>query len=149
MKRLIRSYATLALLIVLAAGSSRLLRWAYPETVLAQQNTWPEGPYPAVNVNFSGATATLIAAPSTGALCIYGLSLSNAGAASTTISIYQDGGTTAVGSIFLPVNGAPYTLPFGSNAKLPYFVTNLQTGFVVKSSGSVQVNGTVYGQICP
>lgn len=119
-------------------------------SVLAQVITWPASPYTPVNVNFSTATATLVAAPSAGAVCVYGLQLVNAGASATTITVYLDGGTTAVWSAYLQAGGGSANWPLqNGNAKNPYFISNLTTAFVVKSSTAVQINGGIYAATCP
>lgn len=112
---------------------------------------WPAPPYNSVNVNFStSGNQTIVAAPSAYATCIYGLTFVNAGATGTTITIYQDGGTTAVSSVYLVSGGgsASWLLNM-TNPKAPYFITNVQTAFVVNSSGATQINGSVYAASCP
>lgn len=119
--------------------------------VYAQSLQWPEPPYFPANVSFSASTAqTLVAAPSAGGLCVYSLTLINAGASADTISVYLDGGTTAVASVYLAAGGGSATWPLlNGNSKNPYFLTNAGQGFVVKSGTAVQVNGSVYAANCP
>lgn len=119
--------------------------------VQAQAIPWPRPPYPAVNVNFSASTAqTIVAAPTAGGVCVYGLLLTNgSGSTADTVNVYQDGGTTSVASFYLGANGGAGGFDLRDNPQSPYFITNNATGFVVKSSAAVQVNGVVYAQTCP
>ncbi len=117
--------------------------------VHAQANLWPDPPYSPVNVNFSTGTGTLVAAPTAGGICVYGGYLVNAGTA-VTVNFYLDGGTTSVGSAYLAASGG--SISFGilnSNPKNPYFITNAATAFVVKQSGTSQINGSIYAANCP
>lgn len=110
---------------------------------------WPKPPYPPTNVSFSGTSATLISAPSSGAICVYGLLLVNAGGSNTTINIFQDGGSVSVASAFLVANGGSTSYVLTTNPLAPYFITNTKTAFVVTSSNGTQINGTVYSAGCP
>lgn len=118
--------------------------------VHAQSIPWPKPPYPVTNVNFSSAaTQTLVAAPSAGGLCVYSLSLTNAGASGVTLSIYADGGTTAIASTYIPASGGNAYWDLKDNPLNPWFITNAATGFAVKTSSAVQINGSVYAATCP
>lgn len=119
-------------------------------TVQAQPIPWQNPPYSPVNVSFTGTTAqTLVAAPTAGAVCVYGLTLVNAGGSADTVSIYLDGGTTAVTTVYLAASGGSASWQLGSNPQNPYFLTNLTTGFVIKSGTNVQINGGIYAATCP
>lgn len=144
MKRDLRIVALVIVVAILIVGLPRL------RSVHAQVIEWPPAPYTPLNVNFSGATATLVSAPTSGAVCVYGLQLVNGGVSQDTITIYLDGGTTAVWSVVLQPNGgsANWVLQNG-NAKNPYFITNAGQGFVVKSGTAVQINGGIYAATCP
>lgn len=119
--------------------------------VHAQGIMWPGPPMPPTNINFStSGNHTIVAAPTAGGACIYGLQLVNAGASSTTINIYLDGGTTAVWSVFLASGGGSANWVLNTaNMHSPYFITNSATGFVINSSAAVQINGGVYASTCP
>lgn len=113
---------------------------------------WPIPPYNPVNISFSSASPqTIVAAPTKGGVCVYGLVLTNtSGSTATTVSIYQDGGTTAVFSVYLNSGGGTANFPLrNTDPKYPYFVTNNATGFVITSSSAVQINGGIYAATCP
>src|SRR5580658_10116789 len=118
-------------------------------TVQAQQVGWPDPPYNPTNISCSTATCTLVAAPTALGECIYGLSLINAGGSADVVSIYLDGGTTAVGSVYLAASGGAATWALGTQSKNPWFITNAATAFVVKSGTTVQLYGSVYAANCP
>ena len=123
-----------------------------PQKVYAQNIGWPDPPYKSANISYSSTSPqTLVAAPTAGGVCVYGLTLVNASAStSTTINLYLDGGTTSVASVFLGANGGAATWPLISYyPKNPYFLTNNATGFVIVSSAAVQINGSVYAATCP
>lgn len=116
--------------------------------------SWPIAPYTPVNVSFSSSgNQTLVSAPTNGAgIGIYGLLLVNASTStSTVISIYQDGGSTAVGSYILFQNGGNLDLTPRSvvDYKNPYFLTNANAAFVINSSSAVQIYGIAYAAQCP
>ena len=118
----------------------------------AQNIGWPNPPYSPVNISFnSSSPQTIVAAPTSGGVCVYGMTLTNTNASTTTtVSIYQDGGTTAVFTVFLNSAGGTANFPIiAGNPKNPYFVTNNKTGFVITSSSAVQINGGVYAATCP
>jgi hypothetical protein len=120
------------------------------QSVHAQAIPWPKPPYPPVNVSFSStSTQTLIAAPSAGGVCVYAMSLENAGASAATVSIYHDGGTTAVATVYLASGGGAAGWDLRDNPQNPWFLTNAATGFAVKSSAATQINGSVYAATCP
>jgi hypothetical protein len=125
--------------------------WLVPHaTVHAQSINWPPPPYTPVNVSFSSAsTQTLVAAPTAGGICVYELSLINAGGTAVTVNVYLDGGTTSVSSVYLAASGGAAFWPLGTNPKNPWFLTNATTGFAVKTSGASQIQGSVYAAICP
>ena len=133
-----RIYCVLVLLVLAVVG--------YAQTI-----PWPAAPYPKVNINFSAAIAqTIVAAPTAGGVCVYGLQLINSDATTgTTVSIYEDGGTTAIWTVYLAAVGGAANWQLTDNAKSPYFLTNKATGFVIKSSAAVQINGGVYAANCP
>jgi hypothetical protein len=136
------SLAVMAAVVVLCIMNSH-------QTVHAQAIQWPNPPYSPTNVNFATASATVVAAPTAGAQCIYGLMLTNAGTA-VTVTIYLDGGTTAVTSAYLAATSGPALVwPLQNNPQNPYFMTNNATAFVIKQSGTSQINGSVYAAICP
>lgn len=110
---------------------------------------WPNPPYPAVNVNCATTTCTLVAAPAAGSVCVYSMSITNAGATAITLNAYQDGGTNSVGSTFLTANGGNAFFPNVNNPKAPWFITNQTTAFVIKTSTAVQLQGSIYAQVCP
>lgn len=113
---------------------------------------YPQPPYNPVNISFnSGSPQTIVAAPSAGGVCVYGLVLTNTNASTTTtVSIYQDGGSTAVFSVYLAAGGGTANFPLrNTDPKYPYFTTNAKTGFVITSSSAVQINGGIYAAICP
>lgn len=149
-RQALRWYLGLALLI---GGCMFLLSTLpHPATVAAQTApniAWPQPPYPPTNVNCASATCTLIAAPSAGAVCVYSMSLTNAGSAAVTINVYQDGGTTSVASNYLAASGGNAFWPMSTNPKSPWFITNLTTALVVKVSATGQIDGSVYAQTCP
>lgn len=119
--------------------------------VHAQGIMWPGPPMPPVNINFStSGNHTLVAAPTAGGVCVYGLQMVNAGASATTINVYLDGGTTAVWSVYLASGGGSANWVLNtSNMRSPYFITNSATAFVINSSAAVQINGGVYASTCP
>lgn len=112
---------------------------------------WPAPPYNAANISFStSGNQTIVAADTKYATCIYGLLLVNSGATGTTISVYQDGGTTAVSTVYLAAGGGAVSWQLiGNNPKNPYFITNTKTAFVINSGSADQINGTVYAAQCP
>lgn len=113
---------------------------------------YPQPPYNPVNISFnSGSPQTIVAAPSAGGVCVYGMTLTNTNASTTTtVSIYQDGGSTAVFSVYLAAGGGTANFPLRNNdPKYPYFITNNKTGFVITSSSAVQINGGIYAAVCP
>lgn len=141
----------LILAITLAFISAGVYHLAQPKAVNAQAIAWPIPPYTPVNISFStSGNQTIVAAPTTGGVCVYGLSLTNSGAAATTIQVFNDGGTTPVWTTFLSASGgwAGWTLQNG-NAKNPYFATNNATAFVINSSTPTQIVGGIYAATCP
>lgn len=112
---------------------------------------WPGPPLAPANISFSSSGAqTIVAAPTSGGVCVYGLQLVNAGASATTINVYVDGGTTAVWSVYLASGGGSANWVMNtSNMRSPYFITNNATAFVINSSAAVQVNGGIYASTCP
>ena len=122
-----------------------------PITDAAAIIPWPAPPYFPTNVNFNtSGNQTLVAAPTAFATCVYGLSLTNANTTtSTTINVYQDGGTISVNSVPLIPGGNAYWALNTTNPKAPYFITNTTTAFVISSSNAVQINGVIYSANCP
>lgn len=112
---------------------------------------WPIPPYPPVNISFSSSSPqTIVAAPTAGGVCVYGMTLVNTDATNaTTVSIYQDGGTTAVYTAYLKSGGGSANWQLLNIPKSPYFITNNKTAFVITSSAAVQINGGLYAAICP
>jgi hypothetical protein len=144
---LIKRLAGLVLLLFLL--SVTILIAPTPQPVEAQTIGWPQPPYFPTNVSFSGTSATLVSAPSAGGVCVYSLSLINAGASAITVNVYQDGGTTSVSSVYLAGSGGAAFWPMATGPKTPWFITNAGSGFVVKTSAGVQVNGSIYAATCP
>jgi hypothetical protein len=140
-------------LVCLALMTFAWLSWS--PVARAQVTPWQGPPYSPKNISFaSSGNQTIVAAPAAGiGTCVYGLLLTNGSAATaTTVSVYLDGGTTAVASAYLGANGGAVSWPLlggAPNPKNAYFITNLATAFVVNSSAAVQVNGTVYAANCP
>jgi len=127
-----------------------LLRDNPLQTVHAQAIPWPKPPYLSTPINFSsGSVQTLVAAPSAGAVCVYAISLQNAGSTTVTASIYQDGGTTPVAYAYLVASGGAAGWDLRDNPQNPWFLTNLTTGFAVKTSAATQIYGSVYAATCP
>jgi hypothetical protein len=112
---------------------------------------WPIAPFTPVNISFSSTSPqSLVAAPTSGGVCIYGMTLTNTSASTpTTISIYQDGGSSAVYSVYLNSGGGSANWQLVNTSKAPYFITNNATAFVVVSSAAVQINGGLYAATCP
>jgi hypothetical protein len=145
--------------LILIGAAAFVFGWYVPEMVgnfsapkvaYAQAIGWPVPPYQPANVSFTGTSnATLVSAPTAGGVCVYGLLLINAGASADTISIYLDGGTTAVATVYLAASGGSANFQLGQAPKSPYFLTNNATAFVVKSSANVQIDGSVYAATCP
>lgn len=119
--------------------------------ILSAAVMWPGPPMPPTNISFSSSgNQTIVAAPTAGGVCVYGLQLVNAGASATTINVYLDGGTTAVWSVYLASGGGSANWVLNtSNMRSPYFITNSATAFVINSSAAVQINGGVYASTCP
>lgn len=112
---------------------------------------WPISPFSPVNIGFSSSSPqTLVAAPTAGGVCVYGMTLVNTSASTaTTVSIYQDGGTTAVYTAYLNSGGGSANWQLTNIAKSPYFITNNATAFIITSSAAVQINGGLYYAVCP
>lgn len=142
MKRIIQLVAAFALFACIGIAV---------RTVHAQGIMWPGPPLGPANINFSSSGAqTIVAAPTAGGVCVYGLQLINAGASATTINIYVDGGTTAIWSVYLASGGGAANWVLNtSNMRSPYFITNKATAFVINSSAAVQINGGIYAGTCP
>lgn len=141
-------YAGLAVLILTVMALVSLL--PHPATVQAQVISWPQPPYNPKNISFNSATAqTVVAAPTAGAVCVFALSLTNAGGTSVTYNVYLDGGTTSVGSGYLVAGGGNAYWPMLNAPKNPWFITNSTTGFVIQTSAASQINGSVYAATCP
>jgi hypothetical protein len=150
MKRFKPAVLPVLLLAVIASivGLAIFNSWQANQIVYAQSLQWNNPPYAPANVSFATASGTLVGAPTAGANCIYGLLLVNAGVA-VTVNVYQDGGTTSVASAYLAASGGSASWQLVSNPKSPYFITNTTTAFVVKQSGTSQINGSVYAAKCP
>ena len=145
--------ATSAFSIVIVCFVLAALAWlTWGPVARAQVTAWQEPPYSPKNITFSSAgNQTILAAPGAGiAWCVYGMTLTNASSSTaTTVSVYLDGGTTAVGSFYLSANGGSANWQLQANPKNPYLITNLATAFVLNSSAAVQMNGTIYAANCP
>jgi hypothetical protein len=147
-----QGYKKILWVLPVVAIALMLLIRPVPQKVYAQNIGWPDAPYKPANISYASASpTTIVAAPTAGGVCVYGLTLINGSASTaTTINLYLDGGTTSVASVYLGANGGAASWPLISYyPKNPYFLTNNATGFVITSSASVQINGSVYAATCP
>jgi hypothetical protein len=88
-------------------------------------------------VNFtSTGDNTVIAAPASGSICVYGITVN----AATNIT-FKAGSTALSGAVVFSGSGSSMTLQINDE---PYFYAAPGVNFIMNQSGTASVQGTVY-----
>lgn len=91
----------------------------------------------AINFNSSGDN-TIVSAPASGPINVYGIVFTVNGATNIT---FKDAATALSGAFVLTGNGSSFTLPMSDE---PWFQVQPGDNFVMNSSNAVTVGGTLW-----
>jgi hypothetical protein len=94
--------------------------------------------YSAVINATSNGDNTIISAPASGPINVYGIILTVSGATNLT---FKDGTTALSGAIVLTANGSSVTLPLSDE---PWFQIQPGDNFIINQSGNATMAGTIW-----